>query len=247
MIVTITSFDDNEGALVPEAETFSHPDGSGGDDDHELPDGVDVMVTVNAEALMATGDDLLDLQLFDDLSVIGTDPVENEVFIESGVEGSPELSISSGSFGVDMASAITATTSSDMQHLILNWFSIIDDLEALQDNEDPLDLQVALEIDGGGFDDGPPIFGWDIADMDLFKSFDASSLIDGVNPYAPDPDTDPDYVETGIWKESSDGTVLVEIQGGLVAMEGDPLSQEMVDLFIADLFIDADDSFDEIV
>ena len=238
----IASFDDNEGALVPEAETFSHPDGSGGDDDYDLPGGVEVMVTINAESYYSMA-----LPMFDDLSVVSTDPFENEVFIGSSAEGSPELSISSGSSGVDMTAAITATTSPEMLHLMTNWFSIIDDLEALQDNEDPLDLQVALEIEGGGFDDGPPIFGWDIADMDLFKSFDASTLIDGVNPYAPDPDTDPEYVETGIWKESSDGKVLVEIQGGLVAMEGDPLSQEMVDLFIADLFIDADDSFDEIV
>ena len=107
----IASFESVVDTLIPEAETFSHSDGSG-DHDHELPDGVDIMVTVNAEALMATGDDLLDLQLFDDLSVIGTDPFENEVFIGSSAEGSPELSISSGSFGVDMASAITATTSS---------------------------------------------------------------------------------------------------------------------------------------
>ena len=238
----IASFDDNEGALVPEAETFSHPDGSGGDDDYDLPGGVEVMVTINAESYYSMA-----LPMFDDLSVVSTDPFENEVFIGSSAEGSPELSISSGSSGVDMTAAITATTSPEMLHLMTNWFSIIDDLEALQDNDDPLDLTVALELDDGGDEYGLPLYGWHIEDMDLFKSFDASSLVDVDNPYAPDPADDPNYVETSIWKGSEDGTVLLEIQGGLVAMEGDPISDEDVGFFIADLFIDADDSFEEIV
>ena len=84
--------------------------------------------------------------------------------------------------------------------------------------------------------------------MDVFKAFDISTLVDSPNPFAPG-DSDPDFVENSIWKSNSDGTVLVEIQNGLVATEvgGSPLSQDTVDFLIADLFIDANDSFDEIV
>ena len=202
------------------------------------------MATVDAVAYMT-----LPLPMYNQLSVIGTDPSENEVFIGSSVADSPELSISSDSSGVNMAQAITTITSPEMLHLSYNWFSIIDDLEALQDTSEPLNLQVALEIDEEGDDDGPPIRGWDIANMDVFKAFDISTLIDVANPYAPDPGVDPNYVETSIWKGSPDGTVLMEIQGATVATEydGSPLSQDTVDNLIADLFIDANDSFEEIV
>jgi hypothetical protein len=229
--------------LIAEAETFSQ--GHGQDDEHELPEGVQIMATVNAQALMATGDDSLPLQTFNDLSVVDADPAENEVFIGSSVVGSPELYISTGASGVDITDAIQSTTSTDMGHLVINWFSIIDNLEALRDTNETLDLEVVLEMEEGD-QDGPPIFGWDIQDMELFKSFDASTLVeDAENPYAPL--NDPNYIENSIWKTNSDGSVLVEIQGGLVARDGEPLTSEQVGLFIADLFIDANDEFAEIV
>ena len=70
-----------------------------------------------------------------------------------------------------------------------------------------------------------------------------------LNPFAPSAQEDPNYVETGIWKASSDGKVLIEIQGGL----GDPtdanddLSESEVGLIINYLFFDSLVTYDDIV